>query len=127
MSKDKNIVMPLQPISDDENGVQRFVENRIVSKLLDAGPLDMNDLAIMDFSQQERIQFAQLIGYSVSGFGSLSYVDEETYGAAARMDEGSTEQDARLDELREQLSEIREGLKIAAGAAFKIHPDDLES
>ena len=37
--------MPIQPIKD-----QRFVLNRIVEKLLDDGPYDINDLARMDFS-----------------------------------------------------------------------------
>jgi len=31
-----------------------------------------------DFSQEDREQFAQLIGYSLSGFGELSYVSDET-------------------------------------------------
>ncbi|HEY9661654.1 MAG TPA: hypothetical protein V6C65_24625, partial [Allocoleopsis sp.] len=30
-------------------------------------------------------QFAQLIGYSLSGFGDLSYVSDETYAAASSM------------------------------------------
>ncbi len=42
----------------------------------------MNDLAMLNFSNEDRIQFAQLIGYSHSGFGELSYVDDQTYEAA---------------------------------------------
>jgi hypothetical protein len=59
-------------------GVERFKENKIVSYLLDAGPIDMNALAIMRFSNEDREQFAQLIGYSVCGFCELSYVSEDT-------------------------------------------------
>lgn len=70
--------MPMQPIYLDDNGIARFVENKIVRFLLDAGPFDMNQIACLPgISQEERQQFAQLIGYSVSGFGELSYCDNE--------------------------------------------------
>ncbi len=55
------------------NKVARFRENKIVSAVLATSKLDLNALAILEFSQADRIQFAQLIGYSVSGFGDLSY------------------------------------------------------
>jgi len=111
----------MQPIV---NG--RFVENRIVRKLLDTGPLDLNDLALMEFTQQERTQFAQLIGYSLSGFSELSYVDDETYTAAEAMAaDGATEDQARNNALRTQLNEARAGVRAAACALFQIHPDDL--
>jgi hypothetical protein len=44
----------------------------------------MNELAAMEFSQEDKKQFAQLIGYSLHGFGDLSYVSSETYKRAAR-------------------------------------------
>ena len=76
----KEQIMPIQPIVDG-----RFVENKIVSKLLDmcqeAG-YGLNQIAVENFTNEERMQFAQLIGYSLSGFADLSYVDDETYGAA---------------------------------------------
>jgi hypothetical protein len=70
---------PLQPISKDEDGTVRFTPNKIVRALLDTGVLDMNAIGRMDFSREDREQFAQLIGYSVRGFGELPYVREETY------------------------------------------------
>ena len=73
---------PLQPVHLDPDGVVRFVPNRIVRFLLDAGPYDMNKLAMMPWSDEDREQFAQLIGYSVQGFGELSYVSDEAYAAA---------------------------------------------
>jgi hypothetical protein len=66
---------PIQPVYLDEHGVARFRPNKIVRFLLDAGPFDLNKLAMMDFSNSDRTQFAQLIGYSVSGAGDLSYFD----------------------------------------------------
>lgn len=73
---------PIQPLVKDGHGVVRFKRNAIVRFLLDAGPHDMNKLAVLDFSDEDREQFAQLIGYSLSGFGELSYVHDRTYDAA---------------------------------------------
>lgn len=73
---------PRQPIEKDQNGVLRFKSNAIVRALLDTGKLNMNDLAVLPFSVEDRCQFAQLIGYSVSGYGDLSYVSAEEADAA---------------------------------------------
>lgn len=75
---------PTQPLSKDEHGTIRFKANKIVRHLLDHGGHDMNKLSMMNFSQEDREQFAQLIGYSLSGFGELSYVSDETYERAER-------------------------------------------
>jgi len=68
---------PLQPIVRDEDGILRFEKNAIVKFLLDDGPNDMNRLARIPFSREDREQFAQLIGYSVFGLGQLPYVSAE--------------------------------------------------
>lgn len=69
---------PRQPTYTDEHGVERFVENEIVRWLLDNGRLDMNDIARQrHFSDEDRRQFAQLIGYSVSGYYDLSYAEDD--------------------------------------------------
>ncbi len=115
------VVMPLQPIKDG-----RFVPNRIVEKLLETSTIDLNDIAMMPFTDQERMQLAQLIGYSLTGFGELSYVDDETYNAAEEYQNTETELECRVLALRETLEKVRIGAKIAACALFKIHPDDLE-
>lgn len=64
---------PTQPIFEDDNGTLRFKENKIVRYLLDAGPFDMNQLAMMPFSKEDNEQFLQLIGYSLAGFEELGY------------------------------------------------------
>ncbi len=69
------------------NGVHRFEENAIVSHLLEFASkhgCDMNTLACMEFSDEDSMQFAQLIGYSVSGYGDLSYVSNKSYYRAAK-------------------------------------------
>lgn len=73
---------PMQPVVMVGN-VARFKANPIVEHLLDNGGIDMNALACMNFSREDREQFAQLIGYSVSGFGSLSYASDEVYDKAS--------------------------------------------
>lgn len=78
---------PIQPLSKDKNGTLRFKKNAIVRYLLDAGPFDMNQLALMSFNNEDREQFAQLIGYSLSGFGELHYVSDEVYDKAVSQSE----------------------------------------
>lgn len=68
---------PMQPIYIDSHGYARFKENRLVRYLLEASDISMNDLAIIDFPQEDREQFSQLIGCTVGSFGTLSYVRPE--------------------------------------------------
>jgi hypothetical protein len=81
--KRKALPHPMQPIADDGNDVLRFKPNAIVDFLLEQGPFDLNDLARRDFPDEDWAQFAQLIGYSVSGWGDLSYVDDEAWSRAS--------------------------------------------
>jgi len=113
-------IMPIQPIVE-----QRFVPNRIVQTLLERGPFDMNNIACLDFTDQERIQFAQLIGYSLGGFSELSYVDEETYEAAENMAKGMSELKARNKYLRGVLAACRTAMKPVTTLLYRIHEDDL--
>jgi len=73
----------VQSIGYDENNVIRFKQNKIVRHLLDEGPFDLNQLAVLNFKREDRVQFAQLIGYSISGWGELSYVSDEDYERVA--------------------------------------------
>lgn len=118
---------PIQPLAKDEHGTIRFKENAIVRYLLDAGQFDMNHLAVTPFSQEDREQFAQLIGYSLSGYSELSYVRDDSYEAAEKMAEGVDERDARIESLTEKLDSVRNGLREIVPKVFRIHPDDLEA
>lgn len=117
---------PIQPLVT-ENGVVRFRANAIVRHLLDHGGIDMNALARMTFSDEDRAQFAQLIGYSLSGYRSLGYVSDDAYRAAEAMVDGTDERDARIDTLTEELTELRDSLREPMARLFGIHPDDLGS
>lgn len=77
----KKVRHPIQPL-ELAGAVIRFKENKIVTYLLDNGPNDMNKLARLDFSREDREQFAQLIGYSHSGASDLGYFSEETLALA---------------------------------------------
>lgn len=73
---------PNQPVYLDPHGTIRFRKNAIVDALLEFGQehgFGLNQIACKPFSREDRIQFAQLIGYSVSGWGSLSYCDDVVY------------------------------------------------
>ena len=75
----------IQPVVMLDDGTPRFQSNRICQYLLDAGPFNMNDVAMFPgISQEEREQFAQLIGYSVGGFEELHYASPKIVAKANR-------------------------------------------
>jgi hypothetical protein len=117
---------PIQPILEDNTGTLRFKENTIVSYLLEAGPLNLNMLAAMPFSQEDREQFAQLIGYSLSGFGELSYVRDDTYQAAYNMAKADiTEEQAQIDHLQSLVDSLRNKMVEPMAELYGKHPDDF--
>lgn len=78
--------LPMQPLVIDSHGTLRFKENPIVRKLLDYATMHdygLNEMALEHFDAEDRMQLAQLIGYSLSGYGSLSYVTDESYECAS--------------------------------------------
>lgn len=119
---------PIQPLEKDSQGTLRFKENKIVSFLLDKGPTDLNDIAIMNFDDEDRQQFAQLIGYSLDGYGELSsYVSDEAYEAAAKMAETNLDdKDARIASLEEKLQNLKNELREPIADFFGVHPDELK-
>lgn len=73
---------PMQPVVL-VGDVIRFRKNPIVDRLLEhcsslpgSLKLGLNELCDLGFANEDFEQFAQLIGYSVSGFNSLSYVSD---------------------------------------------------
>jgi hypothetical protein len=70
---------PIQQLEKDEEGKLRFKQNSIVRFLKDTSKYNLNELALMPFDREDWEQFAQLIGYSLDGFGELSYVSQETH------------------------------------------------
>lgn len=117
---------PIQPLYKDESGVVRFKENAIVRYILDKGGVDLNELAVLDFNQDDREQFAQLIGYSHSGSGDLSYMSDATFDISDKMYEsGMTEQEAKIEYYEDLVRSLRLSVKEMATNLFNIHEDDL--
>lgn len=118
---------PIQPLQEDEKGVLRFKENSIVRYVLDNGGVNLNHLACLEFPREDREQFAQLIGYSLSGYADLSYVTNETYAAAQSLNENLevSALEARIGHLEGLLSELREGLRAPLAGLYECHPDDF--
>ena len=76
--------------------VARFRENKLVSMLLDAAAksgMDLNAIAMLsakgDVEDADVIQLMQLIGYSVSGYGDLTYVQRHETKALQPADEAA--------------------------------------
>ena len=96
---------PMQPVVKGNRGELRFRENAIVRYIVDhaadvihpgapaidpntgkpyhQGRLDLGKLMAMDFPQEDREQFAQLMGYSIVGYHELSYVSDESCAQAS--------------------------------------------
>jgi hypothetical protein len=112
---------PIQPIEN-----KRFVKNRIVDALLDTSTLDLNKIACMEFSDDERMQLAMLLGYSLGGFGDLSYVDDETYYEAERISEPSDANNKQqaLQELMEWCEKYDTDIHPLKNGLF-INADDF--
>lgn len=124
---------PIQPLTKDKHGVLRFKKNALVDALLTHGQntgLGLNQLATQFYADEHKddwCQLAQLIGYSLSGFGELSYVDDVTYDVASAMADGKVHEDkARIEVLERELKAIRDGLRMPVARLFGIHPDDLK-
>lgn len=77
---------PMQPVVNVD-GIHRYKQNAIVRYLLDRGNIDLNQIAILPFSQEDREQFAQLIGYSVGGACDLDYMSNRICNRALRASE----------------------------------------
>ena len=115
---------PIQPLVTDEHGVIRYKANAIVSHLLDHGGIDMNQIAILNFSREDREQFAQLIGYSHSGAADLGYVSSETIDVAKMMlDAGKSEIQSRNEYLQAKLDEVRRAMRSAIAELYDVGED----
>lgn len=116
---------PIQPL-EEIKGQLRFKQNAIVRHLLDNGGIDMNQIACLDFSREDREQFAQLIGYSFSGASELSYFSDEVLVAAEEAhSNGSNSADIRAQALEDKLSLFKQTMREPVAVLFGMHPEDL--
>lgn len=73
---------PSQRLIIDAHGIVRFKANSIIRYLIDSGKIDLNAIAAHPFPREDRVQFLQLMGYSLCGFGEHDYVTDRDYEAA---------------------------------------------
>lgn len=77
---------PMQPIYIDNKGVARFQSNKIVDWLFVTQKISLNEISAMcqnsKIPKVDQMQFWQMLGYSVSGFGDLSFADKEVVAQA---------------------------------------------
>ena len=116
---------PIQPIYTDSQKVVRFKPNKIVKALLENSSLDLNKIAEMDFDPDDRIQFAQLIGYSVSGIPVCPGTEDTIEAADKMVQEGLSEDKARIAVLEEKLLQARTQMRDGIATLYNIHPDNL--
>jgi hypothetical protein len=111
------MTQPMQPLYLSANGNIRFRENVLVKYLIQHGNIDLDDLREVDCPQEDREQLAQLVGYSLDGYGKLSYVTDETYDVAHAMyHDGLDETTARLvvsiEHASESHKEVRKPIPV---------------
>lgn len=120
---------PIQPLVLDAAEVLRFKKNALVCMLLDHGQrtgLGLNELARVEAAPEDRMQLAQLIGYSLDGYGTLGYVTDDDYKAAATMyEEELSEDKARIAALETELTALRSALREPMARLFGVHRDDM--
>ena len=72
----------MRSIIKDSRGVIRFKANAIVNWIVSSGRLNLNDILLDEYSIEDIEEFWQLMGYSVSEYGELSFIREETVAVA---------------------------------------------
>ncbi len=126
---------PIQPLEEDEHGTLRFKKNAIVcdmSKFLIDNGFGFKEISsgkCRNYQNEDLQQFAQITGYSLYGYGELSYVDEEAYRTAEKMAKAVDERDARIAVLEEKISELRAAIKMLRepmAILLEMHPEDLK-
>lgn len=116
---------PVQPLIVDR-GQLRFKPNAIVKFLLDSGPSNMNTLAGMEFTREDREQFAQLIGYSHSGAGDLSYFSNSAWDAALQAHKAGADSWQALAQVSQrELEAFKDAMREPIAALYRVHPSDL--
>ena len=127
--KRDKIKHPLQPVETDDRGTLRFKENKIVSRLLEIASkhgYSLNEIAVDDFSKEDRQQFAQLIGYSLCGYSDLSYSDPNTYEIVTEIYESGTDENlVKVKYYEEFIDDLKESLKNPISKLYDKHPEDL--
>lgn len=126
-SKDKRDALPhpIQPVAEDAHGIVRFKQNAIVVHLLEHGGIDLNTIARLPFSDEDREQFTQLIGYSIA---NAPHQRPDIAAAAECMAETRvTAEQARIATLQYELDALRDAMRGPIARLYGIHPTALDA
>lgn len=125
----KHPMQPLEMVDD----VLRFKQNNAVNALYEVfkEKTGMDPWHAMlshpEVTKEDLCQFAQLIGYSHSGSGSLNYMDDQTwYAAETAYNEGVSELEARNRYLERRHRKMVKKLAPLCSQVFNIDIDSLE-
>lgn len=109
-----------------EDGIARFKENKIISFIFIYGQWNLKRIASLEFSDEDRSQFAQLIGYRVSDYGKLSYVSDELIERAdVRVEQLVNKMEKKMSyNITNWKVKILETLIIPVNSLFKHERED---
>ena len=110
-------MQPNQELYLDTDGKIKFKENKIVNYILNHGGIDLNHLRSIEFPQDDREQFAQLIGYPHSGYGELNYVTDKSYYQTQKEYNDKNSNDKSIEVIN--IIEIRSGFLFSV-KSFKL-------
>ena len=86
----------MQPIAPDSHGVARFRENDVIRWLVDVKGVNLNEVSRVaqteEFDRYDVAQFWQMLGYSVSGYGDISFIPKSVVEKA----------DSKVEEMRKK-------------------------
>jgi hypothetical protein len=68
----------LREVYTDTKGVVRFRGNAVVEWLFKNGRIDLNTIPCHSLPSKDVAEFWQMLGYSVSGYGDLDFIDRMT-------------------------------------------------
>ena len=115
---------PIQKPIEDETGVWRFTENKLVSFLVDN--YGLNELAKVRYKEnidaEDWYQLMQLIGYSISG-APIPYDVKDI--AESMMENKLSETEAKIKYYEELIFNLRKSLRDPVAELYEKHPDDL--
>ena len=122
------MTLPIQPLTrKNSTGQLCFRGNAIVRYLFEQSSFSLHQLLhLAEVPAEDREQFAQLIGLGVSE--AEDWLSQETQAAVRQIDRtGISEQEARLNYLRERLEAVTAAFKGPVALLYDVPADALKT
>jgi len=120
---------PMQPMTTNQDGYHYFKANEIVKYILIASQVNIDEiLCDPKFTDDDKRQFMQLVGFSLNRYGDMSCVDTEAYEIASVMadDPEITEEAARIGYLENLLDTLRDKLEAPVAELYGVSRYDFK-